>query len=252
MSTSRDPDMLIRAFIEEGIEELPDSSYDVVRSSIDNTRQRVVIGPWRIEQVTKFATYGIAAAAVVLIAVVGIRLLPSNDGALGPGATSTPTLTPAPTQEPTPPSEPTDAPASGLTLSEEYASALNGMTVSYPAGWTVRRPASAPWTEGWLTLDHTGADIIHAPGDSSAFIALASQPLGDKTAEQWIEDFAAMGPICGPPISYPIAGVAGVITYCDDGPHAVVVRDGRAHVVWLYEADFLPYFYQILETLQLT
>ena len=47
MTASRDPDRLIRAFLDEGLTELPDRVYDVVRSDIDRTRQRVVVGPWR-------------------------------------------------------------------------------------------------------------------------------------------------------------------------------------------------------------
>ena len=47
MTAPRDPDRLIRAFIDEGMTELPDRAYDAVRSHIDQTHQRVVIGPWR-------------------------------------------------------------------------------------------------------------------------------------------------------------------------------------------------------------
>src|SRR5262245_58744425 len=90
MKSSRDPDVLIRAFIEEGIEELPDSSYDVVRASIERSRQRVGFGPWRTNLVTRFATYGIAAVAAVLIAVIGIRFLPTNGG-IGVQPSPTPT-----------------------------------------------------------------------------------------------------------------------------------------------------------------
>jgi hypothetical protein len=45
MNVSHDPNRLIREFLDEGVSELPDRAYDAVRSHIDHTRQRVVIGP---------------------------------------------------------------------------------------------------------------------------------------------------------------------------------------------------------------
>ena len=47
MTTPRDPDRLIRAYLSEGPERAARSGYDTVRGDIDRTRQRVVVGPWR-------------------------------------------------------------------------------------------------------------------------------------------------------------------------------------------------------------
>jgi len=41
MRSTRDPDLLIKAFLDEGIDELPDRSFDAVRTAID----RNVNGP---------------------------------------------------------------------------------------------------------------------------------------------------------------------------------------------------------------
>lgn len=95
MTRLRDTDQLIREFLQDGLTELPDRAYDAVRSQIDHTRQRVVIGPWKEEQVSRFAMFAIAAAAVVLIAVVGIRFLPPISG-VGAQPTPTPTASPIP------------------------------------------------------------------------------------------------------------------------------------------------------------
>jgi hypothetical protein len=106
MTVSRDPDRIIRAFIDEGLTELPDRVYDAVRSDIDRTRQRVVIGPWRTPSMNSFAKILIAAAAVVVVAIVGINLLPRPGGNVGgspttpsprPSTTTTPSATPSPT-----------------------------------------------------------------------------------------------------------------------------------------------------------
>jgi hypothetical protein len=98
--TAYRPDDLIRAFIAEGREELPDRAFDAVRGDIHRTRQRVVIGPWREPQMTNLAKVAVAAAAVVAIAVGATRLLQTGTG---PGAdlpSPTPTLAPSESASP--------------------------------------------------------------------------------------------------------------------------------------------------------
>ena len=102
MSASRDTDRLIRDFFDEGPTLLPDRTYDAVRAHIDQTRQRVVIGPWREPSMLTFARLAIAAAAVAVVAFVGIRLLPGNGGVGGPGVSPSPSASPTPSQSPVP------------------------------------------------------------------------------------------------------------------------------------------------------
>ena len=106
MTKLRDTDQLIREFLADGLTELPDRAYEAVRSHIDQTRQRVVIGPWREEQMSRFAMFAIAAAAVVLIAVVGIKFLPIGGG-IGAQPTPSPSPTAASSPTPTPSISPT-------------------------------------------------------------------------------------------------------------------------------------------------
>ena len=97
MTARRDPDRLIRTFLDDGPDELPDHSYDAVRAHIDHTRQRVVIGPWREPQMSNFARIGIAAAAVLAIAVIGVNLLPGQGPGVGQGPPPAPTAAPSAT-----------------------------------------------------------------------------------------------------------------------------------------------------------
>ncbi len=78
MTRPPDTERLIRAYLDEGLNELPDRVYEVVRSDIDRTRQRVVIGPWRTPDMNTFAKLAMAAAAVVVVAIVGYNLLPGS------------------------------------------------------------------------------------------------------------------------------------------------------------------------------
>ncbi len=129
MSARKDLDRLIQSFLAEGPLELPDPSYDEVRDRMEQKRQRAVIGPWRTPDVSKFVKMGLAAAAVVVIAVVGYNLLP---GSPAPGGE--PSATPMPTATPTP----SASEAAGLPVGSSHVLLDEGvtMTVTIPAtGW---------------------------------------------------------------------------------------------------------------------
>lgn len=91
MTTSRDPDRLIRAFLAEGDETLQDRVYDVVRAEIEQKPQRAGSGPWRIFTMSRFMAIGAAAVAVLVVVVIGTQLFgsPTNFGG-GGDATPTP------------------------------------------------------------------------------------------------------------------------------------------------------------------
>ena len=100
MNASRDPDRLIRTFLMEGEEMLPDPIYDEVRAVIEHKRQRTFIGPWRISTMNRFLAIGAAAVAVLVVVVVGSQVFgsPTNTGG---GGAATPTPQPVPTSSST-------------------------------------------------------------------------------------------------------------------------------------------------------
>ncbi len=181
MTAHRDPERLIRTFLDDGPDELPDHSYDAVRAHIDQTRQRVVIGPWREPRMSNFARIGIAAAAVLAIAVIGVNILPKPDGFGGPVATPTPS--PSPTVQPTATVSPSNAartyettpfaptaeigticfdpPQPGCSESPEDDSIR--VTYTFPDGWAI-----APFNSIWLASEHNsgpaGAGVIALRG----------------------------------------------------------------------------------------
>ena len=139
MTASRDTERLIRAFLDDGVTELPERVYDAVRSDIDRTHQRVVIGPWRTPDMKTFAKVAIAAAAVLVVAVVGYNLLPSEPGT-GGTATASPSASPSVAASPVPsppPSEYTFFP-DGSIEAGRHPLILSGksLTVDMPSGWT--------------------------------------------------------------------------------------------------------------------
>ena len=81
MTASRDPDRLIHDFLLEGEEQLQDQVFDAVRAEIGrNDSGR--FGLWRTPTMNKLVTYGLAAAAVVAVLLVGSRLFGSPTAAL--------------------------------------------------------------------------------------------------------------------------------------------------------------------------
>ena len=107
MTAQHDLDRQLSAFLQEGPTELPDSSFDAVRHRTEQTRQRVVIGPWRFPEMNKLLAIGLGVAAVVAVLLVGPNLLPSNS--TGPGGQPTPSAEPS---EPAPSTAPSQAPTS--------------------------------------------------------------------------------------------------------------------------------------------
>ena len=101
MTASRDPDRLIHQFLLDGAEQLQDQVYDSVRSEIEQQRQRVVIGPWRMPTMNKLVPIGLVAAAAVVAVVVGTRLLgPPAPGGVGGVPSVQPSVAPSPTAAP--------------------------------------------------------------------------------------------------------------------------------------------------------
>ena len=99
MTAHHHPDTLIQAFLDEGMTELPDRAFDAVRSDINRTRQRVVIGPWREPTMSTIARLAVAAVVVLAAGVAWANLGPPGDigGRPTPPPTAIPTATPTAT-----------------------------------------------------------------------------------------------------------------------------------------------------------
>jgi hypothetical protein len=135
MTVPSDPDRLIRAFLEDGTDELPARAFDEVRADIHRTRQRVVIGPWREPTMSIFARFGAVAAAVVLLVGAGWVLFePSPSGVATP-----PTASPTSSPTTAPPAAPSSTPADRSLPEGSHDLERFGavpLTVTIPArGW---------------------------------------------------------------------------------------------------------------------
>ena len=106
MSTRRDPDQLLQAFLDEGPEVLPDRVLLAVQGDVHEMRQRAIFGPWRFSNMRTL----LGAAAVLVIVVAGGGVLWATRGPSF-GGEPTPTVRP---------SEPASVPAAaGVRLAPD-------------------------------------------------------------------------------------------------------------------------------------
>lgn len=195
MTAPHDLDRQLRAFLTDGPTELPDPSFDAIRDRIEATRQRVVIGPWRVPTLNRFVPAGLGVAAVVVAIVIGSRLFgPPAPGGVGGAATPTPT----PTASPTPIGGVVDYQLDGAPATTRVDIAADGTSVSgtavttFVAGThTVRLECAARNGDSWAvagTSEQTDVAGERA-GDWSAVIVRDGSPqqigiwLGDAKAE---------------------------------------------------------------------
>jgi hypothetical protein len=143
MKSTHDPEQLINAYLEDGLDELPERSFDAVRAAIDQTRQWAVIGPWKEPQIMTATRFALIAAAIAVVAVVAIRFLPSGGG-LGPGTTANPTGA-APASH-TPDATTTLAPVGAATPTESSAATPPATPTSTATPQVTAAPEPLPST----------------------------------------------------------------------------------------------------------
>jgi hypothetical protein len=87
MSSDREATRVVRSWLEEGVTVLPDRVLDAVLDQVPATPQRRSWWPaWRSSDMNTYVKFAIAAAAVLVVAVVGYNVLPGRGGVGGPPA----------------------------------------------------------------------------------------------------------------------------------------------------------------------
>lgn len=154
MTTDREVTRIVRSWLEEGPTVLPDRVLDQVLDGVPAISQRGSRWPPRWWDETNAAIrLAIAAAAVVVVAVLGISLFPGQGGIGGPGATATPTASPTvvPRQFP-----PINGELSGgaYTLGPPFPVPI---TFDVPSGWS---DCSLGIYEQQVCLDEVGVSFM--------------------------------------------------------------------------------------------
>ena len=153
MHTDRDVTRMVQTWLRNDEHESADRVMDNVLALLDTTPQRRPTWSARRNVSPRgVARWAIAAAAVLVIAVVGINLLPT--GGVGPAVTASPspsaTPTPTPTPTPTAPPSPSAAalvPPMGLVEVGRHSFSQSGIAFSLDfttSGWASSGVAVAP------------------------------------------------------------------------------------------------------------
>jgi hypothetical protein len=248
-------DRIADAFLAPGPTVLPDRVLDAAFEEVHRTRRRRVLRrvPWRFPDMNTFAKVAVAAVAVIAVGFLGMTFLGPDESGIGGAPSAAPSATTAPT------ATPSASPLAGTPpLTGAFTSPSHGYAIAYPESWKAR-PATAPWSSNIVDYFNEGSDILAPADPGSPFIALASQPLGDRTREQFEADYwqimvdddpgAAACASEAEPIT--IDGAAGVMA-CDA---ALVTDGGRGYVAMLWSSDGAPYddawFASVLATMKL-
>ncbi len=181
MTAPHDLDRELAAFLRDGPTKLPDPSFDAVRDRMETTRQRVVLGPWRIPDMHVNARLAIGLAAVAVLAVVGINLLTVNRGLVA-GPTASPAASAAAAPLPSPSNSPAaqvdaSAPASGVEAppssgapSSSASAALQPTPTPDPEAVRIAaaagfQAAGAAHERAWTMLPRTHKDVGRGPAE---------------------------------------------------------------------------------------
>lgn len=133
MSTDRDVTRIVRSWLEVGVTALPDRVLDSVLDQLPMTSQRRARWPARrFREMSAFTKFAVAAAAVVVVAFVGINLLPARS-IVGPGSSPAASPSPTPTPKILPSSGSLDA---GTYHVNEGSTPSVRYSITVPAGWS--------------------------------------------------------------------------------------------------------------------
>jgi len=133
MSADREITRVVRSWLDEGVTMLPDRVLDTVLDHVPTTRQRRSWWPtWRFADMNGYAKFAMAAAAVVVVAVIGYNLLPGYGGVGGVPTSPPPSAGPTPTPAPMP----SGSMAAGTYLVNEARLTFYPYSFTVPAGWT--------------------------------------------------------------------------------------------------------------------
>ena len=134
MTEHHDLDRQLNAFLLDGPTSLPDSSFDAVRDRTEQTRQRVVLGPWRVPTLNKLVPIGLGAAALVAVLFLGSRFIGSPSSNVGGPASEPPASARPPRRRHRRPRHPAPSPVSPPPLTQSFTSPLHGILRVLPRG----------------------------------------------------------------------------------------------------------------------
>lgn len=243
MTTPREPESIIAAWLEEGPDRLLETTRRAITVTTRTTHQtrRAIRVPWRTPPMNPFPRLAIALATIV-VAVGGAILVlsPGNQGVGGPPPVASPAVS-APPATPAPTTTPGPSPSPSLAW-QTFVSERFGYGVDLPGEWTISS-----------LIDDLPDDLY--PGGETAYgdrwdlpvtrvpwlIIAVRDPEPDETLDFWMARYTAdLEDACDASEAVPaeIDGQAGTIRApaCMSGvaaTEALVAHNGRAYTITL-------------------
>jgi hypothetical protein len=253
MTPLREPSAVVAAWLEDGPNELPESTRRAIAVDVRTTPQsrRASWFPWRFPTVDRLSLVALAAAAVMVVAIAGLAVSRiATDGANVGGPPPAPPASPSPSPPASPSPSPSEAPSAAPipttlvipVMSDLYTSRLHGYSILYPADWSVEE-ARVPWSPpAWKVAGSPQAplDVIGA-WDSPMFFRAGSAPLPQDLPDVngWIDEYLTFGdPSCVPPREsqeeISIDGAPGRVRDSCGEVEATIVLEGRVYMFTLF------------------
>lgn len=251
MSTDRDTTRLVRSWLEEGVTALPDRVLDAVLDQVPATPQRRLFGRLRrFPPMNSPVRYAIAATAVLVVALVGYQLLPSNTDT-GGSATAAPSTTPTPTSTLAPSPSLAGTPMLPLTNDLEpgrYRPYPDlDLTFEAPGGWATccESPAGIifdggePFAAAIFFEDFTGVKVHSEPCNWNS--GPSTEPVGALAIAEALA--AQPGSAARDPEAVTVAGLSGFhirlvvpddleVEVQSDSDYTFLTCDGGKYTFW--------------------
>ena len=190
MSPDRDVTRIVRSWLNEDRHEDADRVLDTVLNKLDSTPQRRSWwSAWRFPLMSNSVSIALAAAAVVVVALIGYQFLVAPKvGDPGPVETPTPTSEPTATPAPSPTSAAVVFPPAGeLATTDRHSMTLEGVqfTFSVPAGGSATASSASTGQRALVPMAQASSSGSMPP---SAFSAIRAARQRDRHSgrPRWI------------------------------------------------------------------
>lgn len=155
MTTPRDPDEILAAWLDEGPTRLPDQTRRAISVALPTTpqRRRGWSVPWRTQPMNQTTKFALGLVAVVAIAAGGLYLTrPATAPAVGGQASPSPTAPPTPSSAPSAGAVTSGAPSGSLGDDPTILSVVATATGCSADPVQLASGPLAPETQGWISV----------------------------------------------------------------------------------------------------
>ena len=246
MSQPRERSVVVAAWLEEGPNELPESTRRAIAVDVRTTRQsrRSTWFRWRFSTLDGLSLVALAAVAVMVVAIGGLvvsRVAPDGSNVGGPPPGPSGALSPSPSLVPA-----SAAPSGAMTIdipvmSELFVSGRYGYTVMYPADWSGTVARQTWWPPDWKAGGSADEPFDYIGFEERLWFRAASAPLPDglPSVNDWIDEYLTFGdPNCVPPREtqelISIDGAPGRLMDACGQVEATIVFDGHVYMFTLW------------------